>query len=156
MKRLLLPLLAVLALPNVLYAEISKEEKERFEEIKKEVVEEFERREAYIHKWCLKYVDYQLCRERDKKTTIMVRDLRKKDKSSMYKLIGDICEAGEKGMLKNPHGEFVVIREIYKKIYPATEEEKKTMMFDNISVRSDVFEIVKYTAKSYPGCLIPK
>ena len=147
MKRIVLPLLFAFYLPRLLLAETSIEQhKATFEKILNE-------HEQFVHNRCLEYKDYEFCRELDRKTWKTIGDLQKRDKSSMFKLIGDICEAGEKGILEKPFNEFYLVREIYKAHYPATEKEKKIILHENNRVRSDVFEIVKYTAISYPGCI---
>ena len=146
MKRLLLPLLFAFSLPSLLFAETS---------IDQSVEKVLDEHEQFVHNMCLKYVDYEFCRELDRKKWKTIGDLKKGEKSSMFKLIGDICEAGEKGLLEKPLNEFYSVRGIYKAYYPATEEEKKMILYENNRVRSDIFEIVKYTVKSYPGCLRP-
>ena len=144
MKRLVLPLLFAFSLPSLLFAEKSPEQ--ILDEIR-------DQHEQAVHNKCLKYVDYEFCRELVRKGGKIIGDLEKRNTSSMFKLIGDICEAGEKGLLENPRAEFFVLRALYKEYYPATEEEKKIILFEHIRVRSDVFNITKYTVKSYPGCI---
>ena len=147
MKRLVLPLLFAFYLPSLLLAETS------IEQHKATVKKILDEHEQFVHNNCLKYIDYEFCRELDRKTWKVIGDLKKRDKSSMFKLIGDICEAGEKGLLAKPYNEYYLLREIYKAHYPATEEEKKIILYENYKVRSDVFEIAKYTSNSFPGCL---
>ena len=145
MKRLIFPLLLAFSLPNILFAETS------FDRVFENVLDEYEQ---VVHNRCLKYVDYAFCRELDRKTWRIIGDLKRRDKSSMFKLMGDICEAAENGLLANTFREFYLLREIYKAHYPATEEEKKMILYENTMVRSDIYEIVNYAVDSYPGCYL--
>ena len=145
MKRLLLPLLAALALPTAVNAEI-KIDKKNYEILK--------RGEEFIHKKCLKEKNYEFCRELDNKISLatVAWDFGK-SKNMVFDLIGDICVAGQKGYLKKPRDEFILVLNLYKQIYKATAEEKELICNDNGCRRKDLINIIYWAYKNYPDCV---